>query len=216
MLASRSLSLLILLKLLKKATTGLEFTHLIGAEGVCKTFFANITRCGCLLIELRHFKITTLVGAKNWSHRTSMSEMVYQIVKRNLLTDATPINTSEDETSLHFIFILLWNFNNTLSICSALTGLTYETGQTLELLWLNSKKCAPFTEVFAQQWELNRLFSRAVCNHLPKLSIWSRLLYVAIEQSYKLRLDLLQVFIVKSRAKFRRIEFVNLCLLHYW
>jgi hypothetical protein len=80
-----------------------------------------------------------------------MSEMVYQIVKRNLLTDATPINTSEDETSLHFIFILLRNFNKTISICRALTGLTYETGRALELLWLNSKKCAPFTEVFAQQ-----------------------------------------------------------------
>jgi len=79
MLASRSLSLLILLQLLKKATTGLEFTHLIGAEGVGKTFFANITRCGYFLIELRHFEIATLVGAKNWSHRTSMFEMIYQI-----------------------------------------------------------------------------------------------------------------------------------------
>ena len=107
MLAARSLSLLSLLKLLKKAATRLEFVHFIGAKGVCKTFFTNITRCGYLLIELRHLEITTLVSAKDWSHWACIFKMVYQIIERNFLADATPINTSEDETSLHFIFILL-------------------------------------------------------------------------------------------------------------
>jgi len=78
-----------------------------------------------------------------------MFQMVYQIIERNLLTNATPINTSEDETSLHFILILLLNFNKVISINVGLTRLAYETRQTLELFRLNSKKRTPLTEVFA-------------------------------------------------------------------
>lgn len=111
MLATRSLSLLGLLKLLEKTATCLKFVHFIRTECVCETFFTHVTWSRGLLIKLRHFKISTLVCTENRSHWTSMLQMVDQVVERNFLPETAPIYASENETSLHFVFILLGNFD---------------------------------------------------------------------------------------------------------